>query len=148
MISIRLTYLINAFPLEWRYLKDQQETEEMKVALNYWVERKPYFDPLCSLQVRAIWPVISEEVVVDSPVHSDLDPFLAPRWTMDASFWPTKSAKDYFSDKVNKFIDHLKMNYCNKQILGDIIRDTYDSGKKMLFLSHLRDKPICIFQLR
>lgn len=53
--------------------------EQVKTAL---VDCLPHpFRILKFIHVAAIWPPLSDKVISDSPVHSDLDPVEAPIWT-------------------------------------------------------------------
>jgi hypothetical protein len=58
------------------------------------------------IHVAAIWPPLSDKVITDSPVHSDLDPAEAPIWT----------ARCVTSDSCNMKIVH------DTQIVDDLFK--------------------------
>ncbi|XP_074627593.1 rab3 GTPase-activating protein catalytic subunit-like isoform X2 [Acropora palmata] len=87
-LTVRFTYVLN----EWADYSWPQEPPdpssclECKVGVSN-LKTLPFGacqDPLRELHLSTTWPCLSEEVIVDNSVYSDLDPCHAPQWSLRA----------------------------------------------------------------
>jgi len=87
-LTIRFTYILD----EWTDYAWPQEPPDPSSCLECKVGVKnlgtlPFGacqDPLRELHLSTTWPCLSEEVIVDNSVYSDLDPCHAPQWSVRA----------------------------------------------------------------
>lgn len=89
-------------------LRSDSSFEEVVETINHGIP-KPY-NILKFLHVGALWPTVSDKVIVDSQVHSDLDPCEAPVWMM----------RCVTSDRSNMKIVH------DTQAIYDLLCDAID----------------------
>lgn len=93
-VSARLTHSLKAFPLsvhaiQRRYAFAESDDED-EDATN--TENSPVLpfgvsvDPVAELVLYCTWPELAENVVVDSQTYTDLDPMLAPLWSLRARY--------------------------------------------------------------
>lgn len=78
-------------------------------------------DPISDLQLSAIWPSVSEDMVIENDVHSDFDANIAPVWTVHL----------YYNDIPGGVLscymtDLLKLRTCVETI-GSLISTTFKS---------------------
>lgn len=105
---------------------------------------KPY-KILRHIHIGSIWPSVSDKVIVDSQVHTDLDPVEAPIWTMrcvtsDNSNLKILNETQAISDLLNSAVDYaydeldasdVFSDYENKESLKDkCIRLSYELSKQ------------------
>lgn len=125
----------------------EQVTEALKDCLPH-----PY-KILKYIHVAALWPPVSDKVITDSQVHSDLDPAEAPLWTMRCvtkdncnmkQVHETQAVYDLLCSAINYSFDKLD----GSQVFSDIDRE--DLKSRCLELSYdlackpevlLSDKP-------
>ncbi|CAH3157487.1 unnamed protein product, partial [Porites evermanni] len=87
-LTVRFTYILDewtdyAWPQE---PPDPSSCLECKVGVDD-LGRLPFgacLDPIRELHLSTTWPCLSEEVIVDNSVYSDLDPCHAPQWSVRA----------------------------------------------------------------
>lgn len=96
------------------------------------------------LHVAALWPPVSDKVIVDSQVHSDLDPPESPIWTMRCVtsdntnmkiVHDTQAIHELFCDSIEYAYTHLDakevFDDCDKQSLKDrCLRLSYQLAKQ------------------
>ncbi len=133
-ISIRFTHALNQWPPEWRHqvLTDEEsddnmetnETKESKSDINSSVKLiwRMTDEPILELQLATTWPSLSEEVIVDSAVHSDLEPFNAPNWSLRILF--REKIKCSLSDSISLLLSLKNCWAKNDQILGKLIAES------------------------
>lgn len=111
----------------------EQVTEAMNECLPH-----PY-KILKYIHVAALWPPVSDKVITDSQVHSDLDPAEAPTWTMRCvtkdncnmkQVHETQAVYDLLCAAINYSYDKLD----GIQVFGETNRD--DLKAKCLKLSY------------
>ncbi|KAJ7392048.1 Rab3 GTPase-activating protein catalytic subunit [Desmophyllum pertusum] len=87
-LTVRFTYILD----EWTDYSWPQEPPDLssclecKVGVNN-LGTLPFGacqDPIRELHLSTTWPCLSEEVIVDNSVYSDLDPCHAPQWCVRA----------------------------------------------------------------
>lgn len=81
-VSVRLTYCLTKFfnsnyisekkTIFFESLDDSRCNETATKILPFGVS----FDPVMELLLNCTWPHVVENLVIDSPIHSDLDPML------------------------------------------------------------------------
>lgn len=90
----------------------------------------------CSeLHLSATWPCVTEDVLVDSDVYSDLDPGSAPLWT--ARLVTATSPPCLLSEYLTEFLHVCRNNQSISQILGPDYTQDVDGGNKAFFLYRL-----------
>ena len=58
----------------------------------------PTYSPLKSLSLNTTWTYFPEGAFTDNIAHSDLDPYNAPKWTING-VWEEMSGKDLKSER-------------------------------------------------
>lgn len=74
-----------------------------------------YQEPIRELRLSFLWESLAEEMISDSPFHSDLDPLTAPVWLMDLR------PEEQTNASVSNYLTSLRH-----------IRDRYDSDGQPL----------------
>lgn len=82
IVSIRFTYLLNSWPSAELFVTDKSLC---KLAVG------GSCATLQSLQLSATWPSVREDSVVDNALYSDLDPAVAPHWSIRSLFGDSDS---------------------------------------------------------
>ncbi|XP_031567041.1 rab3 GTPase-activating protein catalytic subunit-like [Actinia tenebrosa] len=85
-VSVRFTYILD----EWTDYAWPQEPPDLSSSIECEVGMTdlgtlPFGatqDPISELHLSTTWPCLSEEVVVDNAIYSDLDPLQAPEWSV------------------------------------------------------------------
>lgn len=73
-------------------------------------------DPFSSLQLVVGWPSLSEDVVVDTPTYTDLDPELAPDWFF--SLKPNTELDFRLNEMLESVWNLLDVSKTIEEILG------------------------------
>lgn len=66
--------------------------------ISYGCRWGPTYSPLKSLSLQTIWTYFPEGAFIDNIAHSDLDPYNAPKWIINA-IWDELSTKDLQSQR-------------------------------------------------
>ncbi|XP_014601093.1 PREDICTED: rab3 GTPase-activating protein catalytic subunit isoform X1 [Polistes canadensis] len=121
LVSVRFSYLLRDWTCStWTQQPpdfDFMQGETLGVAELGKLPFGATFDPIGELHLYTTWPIMSEHVVVDSEGFTDLEPQLAPEWSVQVTMVPSPACLlgDYLTDFL-----HL----CNDQrgmvdLLGD-----------------------------
>merc|ERR1719295_2401916 len=65
---------------------------------SYGIRWGPTYSPLKSLSLQTTWTYFPEGAFTDNIAHSDLDPYNAPKWTINA-IWEEMSGRDLKSER-------------------------------------------------
>lgn len=126
MVSIRFTHGLNEWPHEWQHYKNLNSSDSYGDVIDVEsFKQLPFYcskEPISQIQLATTWPYLSEEVVVDSPVHSDLDPMQAPLWNVRAVF-NRDASLCALSTSIASFLSLKKSWASNQQILGKLINN-------------------------
>ncbi|KAK3875371.1 hypothetical protein Pcinc_019752 [Petrolisthes cinctipes] len=119
LVSVRFTYVLK----EWPHTLWTQQPPDFDATLTEVgfsdLGKLPFgalSDPVSELHVSATWPCVSEDVLVDSDVYSDLDPVSAPLWT--ARLIAAPSPPCLLSEYLTEFLDVCRSNLSIAQVLG------------------------------
>lgn len=132
-VSIRLTYSVSDFVNTKFCLKGKvpfsvdsdEENEEETTIMSSNFYALPYgvsVDPVKELILNCTWPEVAENVIVDSSTYSDLDPLLAPIWSIRADF--KHQPIYYLTDTVSEY---LKLSE-NTRTLASVVGSSYELG--------------------
>ncbi|XP_015600324.1 rab3 GTPase-activating protein catalytic subunit [Cephus cinctus] len=121
MVSIRFTYLLK----DWTNSSWTQEPpdfdfmqgETLGVAELGKLPFGATFDPVGELHLFTTWPQMSENVVVDSEGFTDLEPQLAPEWTVQVKM--VSSSACLLGDYLTDFLYLCKNQKTLVDLLGD-----------------------------
>ncbi|XP_066597838.1 rab3 GTPase-activating protein catalytic subunit [Prorops nasuta] len=75
-------------------------------------------DPIGELHLYTTWPQVSENVVVDSEGFSDLEPQLAPMWSVQVKMVPKPACL------LNEYLTEFLCLCSNKKTMNDLLGDT------------------------
>uniref|UniRef100_A0A0N7ZDJ5 Rab3 GTPase-activating protein catalytic subunit n=1 Tax=Scylla olivacea TaxID=85551 RepID=A0A0N7ZDJ5_SCYOL len=119
LVSVRFTYVLT----EWPHTLWTQQPPDFDATLTEVgfsdLGKLPFgalSDPVSELHLSATWPCVTEDVLVDSDVYSDLDPGSAPLWT--ARLVTSTSQPCLLSEYLTDFIHVCRNNQSISQILG------------------------------
>lgn len=73
-------------------------------------------NPLQSVLLNAIWPKFRECTIVESSTYSDIDPLMAPTWTITLKIWENMNCQ--LSETIGKMLDLLDNNNLLMDTLG------------------------------
>uniref|UniRef100_A0A6G1SI09 Rab3 GTPase-activating protein catalytic subunit n=1 Tax=Aceria tosichella TaxID=561515 RepID=A0A6G1SI09_9ACAR len=104
--------------------------EQVKVALEDCLPHP--FKILKFIHVAALWPPLSDKVITDSPVHSDLDPVEAPIWTARCVTSDTCNMKivhetQAINDLLSAAIEYAYTKLDASQIFNDCDRQSLEA---------------------
>ncbi|XP_042233003.1 rab3 GTPase-activating protein catalytic subunit-like isoform X2 [Homarus americanus] len=119
LVSVRFTYVLT----EWPHTLWTQQPPDFDATLTEVgfsdLGKLPFgalSDPVSELHLSATWPCVSEDVLVDSDVYSDLDPGSAPLWT--ARLVTAASPPCLLSEYLTEFLNLCQNSQSVTQILG------------------------------
>nr|XP_045611406.1 rab3 GTPase-activating protein catalytic subunit-like isoform X2 [Procambarus clarkii] len=119
LVSVRFTYILS----EWPHTLWTQQPPDFDATLTEVgfsdLGKLPFgalSDPVSELHLSATWPCVSEDVLVDSDVYSDLNPGSAPLWT--ARLVTNTSPPCLLSEYLTEFLHVCRNNQSVSQILG------------------------------
>lgn len=81
-VSIRLMSEVGDWPRRLLYESPNVDPEDPPAWTSYCLFAAVLTDPILAIQVFSSWDTVSEQVVSESPNHSDLDPRYAHKWTV------------------------------------------------------------------
>lgn len=137
MVSVRLTYNLKDFVNTGFCIKskipfatDSDDDIDLDDPTNFEPEGDKFFalpygvsiEHINELILNCTWPEIAENVIVDSSTYSDLDPMLAPVWSIRVNF--KQQPIYYLTDSLSDF---LKLGD-NSRTLSSILGSSYDVG--------------------
>lgn len=124
-VSIRMTHLLGEWPKEWLFADNPFDPDDPPLDVVQSIDLVAYQDPISELQLSTSWPSLSEELVADSPFHSDLDPLNAPKWSVRLVA-RDNSCSTAMYDLMSGFYNLSNHPNKNLQILGKLIEDLED----------------------
>jgi len=78
-------------------------------------------DPVSELHLSTTWSSLSEEMVVDNDVYTDLDPMQAPHWSVRIRV--TENPQCLLGDYLEEFVQLFHRRESTTQLLGNILLD-------------------------
>lgn len=144
LVSVRFTYVLS----EWPHTLWTQQPPDFDATLTEVgfsdLGKLPFgalSDPVSELHLSATWPCVSEDVLVDSDVYSDLNPGSAPLWT--ARLVTSASPPCLLSEYLMEFLHVCRNTQSVSQILGpDFIQDMDDSAQYSLAFDRLTESSV------
>ncbi|KAK8737776.1 hypothetical protein OTU49_004235 [Cherax quadricarinatus] len=144
LVSVRFTYILS----EWPHTLWTQQPPDFDATLTDVgfsdLGKLPFgalSDPVSELHLSATWPCVSEDVLVDSDVYSDLDPGSAPLWT--ARLVTNASPPCLLSEYLTEFLHVCRNNQSVTQILGpDFTPEVEDAAEFSSALDRLTEPSV------
>ncbi|XP_063615005.1 rab3 GTPase-activating protein catalytic subunit-like [Penaeus indicus] len=119
LVSVRFTYILS----EWPHTLWTQQPPDFDATLTEVgfsdLGKLPFgalSDPVSELHLSATWPCVSEDILVDSDVYSDLDPGSAPLWT--TRLITSSSPPCLLTEYLTEFLHVCRNKQSVTQILG------------------------------
>ncbi|KAK2582517.1 hypothetical protein KPH14_004814 [Odynerus spinipes] len=115
LVSVRFSYLLRDWTCStWTQQPpdfDFMQGETLGVAELGKLPFGATFDPIGELHLYTTWPQMSENVVVDSEGFTDLEPQLAPEWSVQVTMVPSPACLlgDYLTDFLHLCNDQRAM---------------------------------------
>ncbi|XP_070803091.1 rab3 GTPase-activating protein catalytic subunit isoform X2 [Pituophis catenifer annectens] len=138
-ISIRLTYILQ----DWQQYFWPQQPPDIDALVGGEVGgvefgKLPFGaceDPISELHLAATWPHLTEGIIVDNDVYSDLDPAQAPQWSVRVR--KAENPQCLLSDFVTEFFKLCRRKESTDEILG---RSAFEEEGKDADISHALSK--------
>ncbi|XP_013910503.1 PREDICTED: rab3 GTPase-activating protein catalytic subunit [Thamnophis sirtalis] len=138
-ISIRLTYILQ----DWQQYFWPQQPPDIDALVGGEVGgvefgKLPFGaceDPISELHLAATWPHLTEGIIVDNDVYSDLDPAQAPQWSVRVK--KADNPQCLLSDFVTEFFKLCRRKESTDEILG---RSAFEEEGKDADISHALSK--------
>uniref|UniRef100_A0A2K6UR10 Rab3 GTPase-activating protein catalytic subunit n=1 Tax=Saimiri boliviensis boliviensis TaxID=39432 RepID=A0A2K6UR10_SAIBB len=93
-------------------------------------------DPISELHLATTWPHLTEGIIVDNDVYSDLDPIQAPHWSVRVR--KAENPQCLLGDFVTEFFKICRRKESTDEILG---RSAFEEeGKEIADISHALSK--------
>ncbi|XP_004836168.1 rab3 GTPase-activating protein catalytic subunit isoform X1 [Heterocephalus glaber] len=93
-------------------------------------------DPISELHLATTWPHLTEGIIVDNDVYSDLDPIQAPHWSVRVR--KADNPQCLLGDFVTEFFKICRRKESTDEILG---RSTFEEeGREMADITHALSK--------
>nr|XP_045004574.1 rab3 GTPase-activating protein catalytic subunit isoform X2 [Jaculus jaculus] len=93
-------------------------------------------DPISELHLAATWPDLTEGIIVDNDVYSDLDPIQAPHWSVRVR--KADNPQCLLGDFVTEFFKICRRKESSDEILG---RSTFEEeGREIADITHALSK--------
>ncbi|KAL8183240.1 UNVERIFIED_CONTAM: Rab3 GTPase-activating protein catalytic subunit [Gekko kuhli] len=139
-ISIRLTYILQ----DWQQYFWPQQPPDIDALVGGEVGglefgKLPFGaceDPISELQLATTWPHLTEGIIVDNDVYSDLDPMQAPQWSVRVR--KADNPQCLLSDFVTEFFKLCRRKESTDEILGKSAFE--EEGKEVADISHALSK--------
>nr|XP_006117129.1 rab3 GTPase-activating protein catalytic subunit isoform X1 [Pelodiscus sinensis] len=139
-ISIRLTYVLQ----DWQQYFWPQQPPDLDALVGGEVGglefgKLPFGaceDPISELHLAATWPHLTEGIIVDNDVYSDLDPIQAPQWSVRVR--KADNPQCLLGDFLTEFFKLCRRKESTDEILG---RSTFEEdGKEVADITHALSK--------
>ncbi|POI34852.1 hypothetical protein CIB84_001395 [Bambusicola thoracicus] len=93
-------------------------------------------DPISELHLATTWPHLTEGIIVDNDVYSDLDPIQAPQWSVRVR--KADNPQCLLGDFLNEFFKLCRRKESTDEILG---RSAFEEdGKEVADITHALSK--------
>ncbi|XP_019614201.1 PREDICTED: rab3 GTPase-activating protein catalytic subunit-like [Branchiostoma belcheri] len=124
-VSVRFTYILS----DWTQSAWTQEPPDFDIPYGGNVGgaefgKLPFGaleDPVSELHLSTTWPCLSEEMIVDNSVYSDLDPIQAPQWSVRVRM--TDNPQCLLGDYLSEFVKICHSLESTDQLLGGLMLD-------------------------
>nr|XP_020635295.1 rab3 GTPase-activating protein catalytic subunit isoform X2 [Pogona vitticeps] len=138
-ISIRLTYVLQ----DWQQYFWPQQPPDIDALVGGEVGglefgKLPFGaceDPISELHLATTWPHLTEGIIVDNDVYSDLDPVQAPQWSVRVR--KADNPQCLLSDFVTEFFKLCRRKESTDEILG---KSAFEEEGKDADISHALSK--------
>ncbi|XP_053899219.1 rab3 GTPase-activating protein catalytic subunit isoform X3 [Malaclemys terrapin pileata] len=139
-IAIRLTYVLQ----DWQQYFWPQQPPDIDALIGGEVGglefgKLPFGaceDPISELHLAATWPHLTEGIIVDNDVYSDLDPIQAPQWSVRVR--KADNPQCLLGDFLTEFFKLCRRKESTDEILG---RSTFEEdGKEVADITHALSK--------
>ncbi|XP_074856938.1 rab3 GTPase-activating protein catalytic subunit isoform X2 [Carettochelys insculpta] len=139
-IAIRLTYVLQ----DWQQYFWPQQPPDIDALVGGEVGglefgKLPFGaceDPISELHLATTWPHLTEGIIVDNDVYSDLDPIQAPQWSVRVR--KADNPQCLLGDFLTEFFKLCRRKESTDEILG---RSTYEEdGKEVADITHALSK--------
>ncbi|XP_048339326.1 rab3 GTPase-activating protein catalytic subunit isoform X2 [Sphaerodactylus townsendi] len=139
-ISVRLTYVLQ----DWQQYFWPQQPPDIDALVGGEVGglefgKLPFGaceDPISELHLATTWPHLTEGIIVDNDVYSDLDPMQAPQWSVRVR--KAENPQCLLSDFVTEFFKLYRRKESTDEILGKSAFE--EEGKEVADISHALSK--------
>ncbi|AWP17112.1 putative rab3 GTPase-activating protein catalytic subunit [Scophthalmus maximus] len=124
-IAIRFTYILQ----DWQQYSWPQQPPDFDTLLGGEVGgvefgKLPFGaceEPISELHLATTWPHLTEGIVVDNEVYSDLDPLQAPHWSVRVR--TAENLHCLLGDLLTDFLKLCRRKESTEEILGKLIED-------------------------
>ena len=124
-ISIRFTNILKKIPSDALFYDDPIDiNEDVPIDVSRMIDFVAYSEPLSEIQLCHSWKSLSEELITDSPFHSDLNYHEAPFWSIRIS--SSNDFKSSLSDLLTKFLNLTRSRSKDQQILTQLMQESED----------------------
>ncbi|XP_005348353.1 rab3 GTPase-activating protein catalytic subunit [Microtus ochrogaster] len=139
-IAIRLTYVLQ----DWQQYFWPQQPPDIDALVGGEVGglefgKLPFGaceDPISELHLATTWPHLTEGIIVDNDVYSDLDPVQAPHWSVRVR--KADNPQCLLGDFVTEFLKICRRKESTDEILG---RSTFEEeGREVADITHALSK--------
>uniref|UniRef100_A0ABI7YDI6 Rab3 GTPase-activating protein catalytic subunit n=1 Tax=Felis catus TaxID=9685 RepID=A0ABI7YDI6_FELCA len=139
-IAIRLTYVLQ----DWQQYFWPQQPPDIDALVGGEVGglefgKLPFGaceDPISELHLATTWPHLTEGIIVDNDVYSDLDPIQAPHWSVRVR--KADNPQCLLGDFVTEFFKICRRKESTDEILG---RSTFEEeGREIADITHALSK--------
>ncbi|XP_067939936.1 rab3 GTPase-activating protein catalytic subunit-like isoform X2 [Watersipora subatra] len=133
LVSIRATYILQdwaTYTSDWPQPLPADVVDGVALASVGWagVSQLPFGttrNPIENLHLYAMWFNMSEEVISDNQVHSDIDPMNAPIWTVQVTM--AKGIDGLLHESLRKFSELCGSSATFDQVFGSRQQENLDS---------------------
>ncbi|KAK6194420.1 hypothetical protein SNE40_000056 [Patella caerulea] len=125
-VSVRFTYILQ----EWIHCPWPQSPPDFSSFLECEVGCSDYgvlpfgacIDPISELNLSCTWPSLSEDMIVENHVYSDLDPLQAPQWSVKLQM--TEDAQCLLGEYLREFLELSQHKETTDELLGHVLDET------------------------
>ncbi|ESP04825.1 hypothetical protein LOTGIDRAFT_211630 [Lottia gigantea] len=125
-VSVRFTYILQ----EWIHCPWPQEPPDFSTISECDVGctnfgNLPFgacVDPISELNLSCTWPSLSEDMIVENNVYSDLDPLQAPQWSVKLTM--TEDAQCLLGEYLREFLKLSQHTETTDELLGNALDDS------------------------
>ncbi|XP_041356173.1 rab3 GTPase-activating protein catalytic subunit-like [Gigantopelta aegis] len=127
-VSVRFTYILE----DWGSSFWAQEMPDFNGVMEGEVGCKSFGvlpfgvceDPVSDLNLSCTWPSLSEDMIVENHIYSDLDPLQAPQWSVRVNM--TEDPVSLLGDYLREFLSLCNRKETTDELLGSKISEDQD----------------------
>ncbi|XP_064646210.1 rab3 GTPase-activating protein catalytic subunit-like [Lineus longissimus] len=146
-VSVRFTYVLNDWTtFAWTQVPPDFDMSWGQVGFSDFGEM-PFGateDPVSELHLATTWPTLSEDMIVDNDVYTDLDPLQAPYWSVRVRM--TDDPQCLLTEFLTDFTKVCRRSESTEQLLGRSIDDDEDAADISQALQRLTE-PVPGYQI-